>query len=149
MDQKISLKPKQKEKLVAHILNCWDAASAARNKWLEDKQEGLQLYWGIRRPKDFPFKNCSNLHIPLIRTVADTLHASVMGSIDPENPCSAIPVGPEDIPKARKIEKLLNWQFTTQIDYPDFVDKIAQSEFMMGISISKVWYDISSDRLRA
>lgn len=110
----------------------WEAADGSRTEWMNQKAEGLRLYWGIIRAKDFPFKGCANLHVPLIRTIADTLHSNVMGSINMEKPASVVPVGAEDVPKARKAEKLLNWQFTAQVDYPDLVDKIVNTTLIFG-----------------
>src|SRR3990167_6960504 len=101
----LDLDAEQKDKFLAQAFGNYDSANAARQKWLQDKEDGLKLYWGIRKSKDFPFKNCANLHVPLIRTIADTLHSNIMGSIDTEKPISIMPVGPEDVPKARRVEK--------------------------------------------
>lgn len=143
--ESLDLSAEQKKKLAEHVMTNWDVANANRQKWLTDKEEGLNLYWGIRKPKDFPFKNCANLHVPLIRTIADTLHSNIMGSIDTQKPASIAPVGPEDVPKARKTEKVLNWQFSTQVDYNDMVDKIAQSTLVYGMAPVKVRYVIEKD----
>lgn len=123
----------------------WNISNSSRVKWMNDRQEGLQLYWGIRRPKDFPFRNAANVHIPMIRTIMDTLHANIMGSIDSNNPASVVPVGPEDVAKSRKIEKLLNWQFSTQIDYNDMVDKGVHSALLYGIAPIKIRYIIEKE----
>lgn len=141
----LDLDAEMKAKLLAQALGNHESANAARSKWLQDKEEGLNLYWGIRKSKDFPFKNCANLHVPLIRTIADTLHSNIMGSIDTEKPISIMPVGPEDVPKARRVEKVLNWQLSTQVDYNDLVDKISQSTLIYGIAPVKVRYVIDKD----
>lgn len=135
----------QKLELTKQVELQWQISNAARVKWMNDRQEGLQLYWGIRRPKDFPFRNAANVHIPLIRTIMDTLHANIMGSIDTDFPARIIPVGQEDVPKARKIEKLLNWQFQTQIDYNDMADKAVHSALLYGIAPLKLRYVIEKE----
>lgn len=135
----------QKLELMKQVELQWQISNAARVKWMNDRQEGLQLYWGIRRPKDFPFRNAANVHIPLIRTIMDTLHANIMGSVDIDNPARIIPVGQEDVAKARKIEKLLNWQFQTQIDYGDLVDKSVHSALLYGIAPLKLRYVIEKE----
>jgi hypothetical protein len=112
---------------------------------MRDKEEGLNLYWGIIKAKAFPFKDCANLHVPLMRTIAETLHSNVVGSIDFNKPCSVSPVGPEDVPKARKAEKLLNWQFTTQVEYFDIVDKIVNAVLVFGHVPVKVRYVIERE----
>src|SRR3990167_10692504 len=137
---RIKLNPDQEKKLLAHIQIAWEQADGARVEWLKDKQEGLSLYWGLRRAKDFPFKNCANLHVPLIRTMAETLHSNIMGSIDTDKPATISPVGPEDAPKARKAQKLINWQFTTQVDWHQLVDNIVQSSLIYGLAPVKVRY---------
>lgn len=135
----------QKLELQKQVELSWQISNASRVKWMNDRQEGLQLYWGIRRPKDFPFRNAANVHVPLIRTVMDTLHANIMASIDPNKPGSCIPVSPEDIPKARKVEKLLNWQFSTQVDYTDMVDKAVHSALLYGLAPIKLRYVIERE----
>lgn len=143
--EKLELDDEQKKTLLEQAMGNYDSANAARTKWLQDKEEGLNLYWGIRKSKEFPFKNCANLHVPLIRTIADTLHSNLMGSIDTEKPISIMPVGPEDVPKARRAEKVLNWQLTTQVDYTDLVDKVTNSTLVYGIAPVKIRYVIDKD----
>lgn len=135
----------QKLELGKQIELQWQISNASRVKWMNDRQEGLQLYWGIRRPKDFPFRNAANVHVPMIRTIMDTLHANIMGSIEPNKPFSVVPVGPEDVAKAKKTDKLLNWQFSTQIDYNDMVDRAVHSALLYGIAPIKLRYVIEKE----
>lgn len=135
----------QKLELMRQVELQWQISNASRVKWMNDRQEGLQLYWGIRRPKDFPFRNAANVHVPMIRTIMDTLHANIMGSIDIDNPAKVIPVGQEDIPKARKIEKVLNWQFQTQVDYGDLADRAVHSALLYGMAPIKLRYVIERE----
>jgi hypothetical protein len=141
----IQLTEDQEKELVNLVERNWEESDAARDKWMRDKEEGLNLYWGLIKAKQFPFKGCANLHVPLIRTIADTLHSNLMGSLDFSKPVSASPVGPEDVPKARKAEKLLNWQFTTQVDYFDLVDRIATACLVFGHADVKVRYSIEKE----
>lgn len=136
----LKLKPNKDADLSKVIRASWEQSHAARNKWIDDKKEGLAMYWGVRGKKDFPFPNCANLHVPLTRTISDTLHSNLMGSIDTIKPASIMPVGPEDVPKSRKAEKLLNWQFTTQVDYTDLADRMIQSMLTFGPAPIKVRY---------
>ena len=139
------LTPAQNLELQKQIELQWQISNASRIKWMNDRQEGLQLYWGIRRPKDFPFRNAANVHVPMIRTIMDTLHANIMGSIDPVKPASIVPVGPHDVPKAKKTEQLLNWQFSTQIDYTDLVDRAVHSALLYGMAPVKLRYVIERE----
>lgn len=137
-----SLEYDKRVELTSQISAAWEAANAARTKWMADKKEGLDLYWGIRPGKDFPFKNCANLHVPLMRTIMDTVHSNLMGSFDAQRPVSAVPVGPEDVPKSKKTEKMLNWQFTTQVDFGDISDRSTYSALQFGIAPLKIRYVI-------
>lgn len=137
---KLDLNKEQKKELAELIHNNWDQADAARTAWLVKKETGLNLYWGIRGKKDFPFKNCANLHVPLIRTIKETLFSNLMGSLDFIEPVSVTPVGPEDLPKSKKVKKLLNWQFTSQVDFFDIADKLVDSALIDGIGIAKLRY---------
>lgn len=144
-DSSIKLNDELRSKLVNRVSLDYEQSSASRLQWLARKEEGMNLYWGIRRPKEFPFKNCSNLHIPLIRTMCDTLHSNLMGSLDFENPTSVIPIGAEDVPKARKTQKLLNWQFTAQVDYADLCDKLINTMLAYGPAPVKIRYVLEKD----
>lgn len=141
----IQLGEDQEKELVELVLRNWEESDSNREKWMRDKEEGLNLYWGIVKAKSFPFENCANLHVPLIRTISDTLHSNLMGSIDYTKPVSVSPVGAEDVPKSRKAEKLLNWQFTTQVDYFDVVDKIVTACLIFGHADVKVRYTIERE----
>jgi len=141
----IDLSEEQKKDLLNRVFDAWEQANNDRERWMRDKEEGLRLYWGMVPKKDFPFPNCANICVPLIRTIADTVHSNVMGSIDSNKPSSAIPVGPEDVPKSRKIDKVLNWQAATQFDYNDLVDKATQSALLLGIAPIKVRYIIEKE----
>ena len=136
----LKLSDKQEKDLSALVRTSWEQSSASRVQWMEDKREGLAMYWGVRAPKDFPWKNCANLHVPLTRTICDTLHSNLIGSLDLIKPVSVMAVGPEDVPKARKAEKLLNWQFSTQVDYVDLTDRLVQTMLQFGAAPVKVRY---------
>jgi hypothetical protein len=141
----IQLDEDREKELVDLVERNWEDADAARDKWMRDKQEGLNLYWGLVKTKNFPFEGCANLHVPLIRTISDTLHSNLMGSIDYTKPVSVSPVGAEDVPKSRKAEKLLNWQFTTQVDYFDLVDRIVTACLIFGHADVKVRYAVEKE----
>lgn len=145
-DKKLKTSPNNEKELLNYILDTWEISNNSRIQWKLDKEEGLKLYYGIKAKKDFPFENCANLHVPLVRTIADTLHSNIMGSIAEAKPVSTIPVGPEDAAKSRKIEKLLNWQFTTQVDYTDMVDKIVQSCLVYDHAAVKIRYVVEHDK---
>ncbi len=142
----LDLSDELKTKIAAQIDNDWSSADADRTDWMKKAEEGLRLYWGIIDVKSFPFKGCANLHVPLIRTISDTLHSNIMGSIDINKPVSVVPVGPEDVPKARKAEKLLNWQFTAQVDYGDLADKIVNTCLIFGHAPVKIRYVIEKSQ---
>lgn len=139
------LTPEQQLEVYNQVDSQWQISNSSRVKWMNDRQEGLQLYWGIRQAKDFPFRNAANVHVPMIRTIMDTLHANIMGSIDLLNPSRVVPVGIEDVPKSRKIEKLLNWQFQTQIDFTDLADKSIHSALLYGIAPVKLRYVVERE----
>ena len=141
----LKLSPDQEKELIEIIARDWETDDAARVQSFRDMAEGLRLYYGIRAKKEFPFPGCANFHVPLTRTISDTLHSNVMGSLDSNKPYSCNPIGPEDVPKARKTEKLLNWQFNTQIDYLELADKAVQSALVYRKAPIKVAYCVERD----
>src|SRR3990167_293984 len=137
----IQLSPLAEKELVNKILNDYQLAGAQRTEWINKKAAGLKLYWGIRdSEKNFPFKNCSDVRVPLIRTLKETLHSNVWASFDLEEPFDVLPVGLEDVEKARKVRKFLNWQFTNEIDFEQMLDGILDHCLVYGHSVVKTTY---------
>ena len=139
-EKPLELSSSKVDELKTLILSDYEVSNSARGVWLEAARRGLNLYYGIKPPKSFPFVNCANVHVPLIKTIQSTLESNILGSLDYEKPITVIPVGPEDFDKSRAIERLLNWQFTSQVDYRSFMDKLVHSTLLYGHTFVKVRY---------
>lgn len=122
--QQLELSKEIEDKLIAKVLRDYQSADSSRKAWTTKKYETLKLYWGMLAPKSFPFKNCANLNVPLMRTLKETLHANLMGSFNDRIPFDVIPVGPEGIMKAQRVRKFLNWQFLNEINYYKLLDTL-------------------------
>lgn len=137
----IQLPRREEDDLVNKIMNDFSNADSQRTEWLKKKAQGLKLYWGVRDGnKSFPFKNCSDVRVPLIRTLKETLQSNVWSSFDLDEPFDTLPVGLEDVEKARKVKKFLNWQFTNEIDFSEVLDGILDHCLAYGHAVLKTSY---------
>lgn len=135
----------QQDKLVNAVLSDYHVSDGSRSLWLQQARRGLNLYFGLKVSKDFPFVNCANIHVPLIKTIQSTLESNVLGSLNYEKPVSVLPVGPEDFDRAKAVERLLNWQLTSQVDYREFMDKLIHSTLLYGHTFVKVRYVVEKE----
>src|SRR3990167_5022023 len=127
--------------LIKKVLNDYETANSQRTEWLKKKARGLELYWGVRdQEKTFPFKNCADVKVPLIRTLKETLHSNVWASFDIDEPFNVLPVGLEDVEKARKVRKFINWQFTNEIDFQEVLDGVLDHSLVYGHAVLKTSY---------
>lgn len=126
--------------LCSQVLLDYENANNEIESWKSKKAEGLRLLLDLLPEKNRPFKNCANLNVPLIRTVLETLHSNIINSFDYDLPVEAVPVGPEDVARARKINRFLNWQFTNEIPAFELYDKLASTILTYGHAVAKIRY---------
>src|SRR3990167_5811824 len=130
----------EEQKLANHVHRTYVSADSGRTSWVNKKNEGLKLYFGLLTSKTFPFKNCSNVNVPVIKTLKETLHSNLHGSFDIRNPFDVLPIGSEDIQKAAKIRKFLNWQFTNEINFNSLLDSVLDFCLVYGHAVVKCRY---------
>ena len=104
------------EQVLKHFNEDWDA----RKDWIAKRQERLKLWLGDLEEKHEPFKNCANLHVPLLLTrtlrLAFRVHAEIFKPGQPVFSAQASSKVSTD--RAELITRHENWQFRKEI--PDF-----------------------------
>lgn len=125
------------ENLVDYIQRTYDHSEKAREEWRLNLELWYKQYMGIVEAKDFPWKDCSNLHIPITAIVVDTILARVI------NPLYATPSfvnarpvsiqgpnqkGASDHKRARDVEFLISDVVNNKINaYDKIVDWVKES----------------------
>ena len=119
--------------------------------WVAKQEYNEKAYNGYK-PKNVttPWKNAANYPVPLTRTLVDTAHSNVMGSIfaDPENTVDVKGIGQEDVRKESSMESLLNFQISNEIHAYPIVDKAIHLGFVQGTGVVKAIQDVETGAVR-
>lgn len=93
--------------------NDWESSSAYRERQAND----WKLFAGDLPPKDFPFTDAANPHLPLMLENLSRLCFRATGELfgDWSNVFGVTPVGPDDDNVAEILSKHGNWQISQQI----------------------------------
>jgi len=105
--------PKQ---IVDHFNEDWEA----RKDWMGKRKERLALYLGDLKEKHEPFRNCANMHVPIISSRILRLASRVYAEIFKQGqPIFSVQVSSSvDQQRAEFLTKHENWQFRSEI--PEF-----------------------------
>jgi hypothetical protein len=98
----------------------WDSTSEYRDR----RKADWKIFAGDLPPKDFPFKDAANPHVPLMLENLSRLCFRATGELfgDWQTILSAVPMGADDENVAQFVTRHMNWQFNEQI--PDFKRQI-------------------------
>lgn len=119
--------------------------------WVEKRQYDERAYYG-HKPKvvTTPWKNAANYHVHLTRTLVDTAHANIMGSIfaNPEDTVDVRGIGPEDVRKESSLESLMNFIISNEVGAYAVMDKAVHYGFRQGTGIVKAIQDAETGSVR-
>jgi hypothetical protein len=98
------------EALAKKVMDDFNTASRARAERESKWESNLKQYRGDIPEKTKPWKNCSNMHIPMTEIVVDTYHANFMRSFfsSPEF-VDVKPTSAGDVQTADKRKQFLNY----------------------------------------
>lgn len=114
------------EKISAYVIEKTDEAEKSTAPYRDRLAEDNKLLAGDLEPKTFPYKDCANMNIPLMRENLNRIHARMYSEIfgDWTNVVGVVTVGPEDDEKANLISLHDNWQMRNDIpDFPRQMDR--------------------------
>lgn len=72
--------------LAQMVFNHWNSGRQRMHTFIEKCKEWDRQWDGIMNPKDFPWKNCSNLNVPITSAIGDTLLAYLTSSLLGQRP---------------------------------------------------------------
>lgn len=84
-------------------------AEQATSEWSDNQEKFYKMRMRVKKPRNFPFKNASNIRMPTAEKNIRKLKAAIMGIIFGARPIVAVQPSPSTtLERAQKIEKFLD-----------------------------------------
>jgi len=107
-------------------------------------------------PKNHPFKNASNVTVPVTQTIAQSIDAKNFGTLSPDTrdplwSVGSLRVDEAEQNKVKVIEKFLNMlaKSPTDLNMPEVIADLCAETDLTGGSFMKVGYDIQSWKVKS
>lgn len=105
------MKPVDETSLATMVYDDWIAGRQRMRTLIEKCKEWDRQWDGIMPPKDFPWKNCSNLNVPITSSIGDTLLATLVQALLGQRPLLKVkPRGDTPARNARIMEAVIDDQ---------------------------------------
>ena len=119
-----------------------------RSVWEDNIAEILKLFTTFMEKKTTPWENCSNVCLPVLTIAAIQFHARAYESIIPAREVvHTIAVGDEDIEKAERVQKFLNYQLLYKMtEFASSMDKTLLQVALVGSVFRKTYYSFGLNR---
>jgi len=133
----------QQEKIALTVVTDFDNDIDSRAEWEEKRNEWYKLWTCDRDDKNDPWPGASNVCIPMLATAANQFHARMYQALfAPPKIVKGVPVGRNDVGRAKNVEDFMNWQIMVDIDdYEDVFDKALLQLPIDGIAVRKLFWD--------
>jgi len=152
MDREVNLVDKipedtQKE-IAEEIKRHYDIDIQARSDWEAKRNRWYKLWTTERDEKNEPWPGCANICIPMLAMASNQFHARSYQSVfAPPGMVKTIPVGSNDVDRAKRVEKFLNWQTLYEMEeYEEVFDKLLLQLPVNGVAFKKLYYDADLER---
>ncbi len=119
-----------------------------RQVWEENVAQILKLFTTFMPEKTSPWTKCSNVCLPVLTIAAIQFHARAYESIIPAREVvHTIAVGDEDIEKAERIQKFMNYQLLYKMtEFASSMDKTLLQVALIGSVFRKTYYSFNLGR---
>jgi hypothetical protein len=149
------LTPEQEEDIMATLKIEHDAADSEmqnRNQKLIKWRDNMEAV-AADAPKNHPFKNASNVTVPVTQTITQTIAAKIKGTIDARNPLwdvMCLRQDEVDEKQVKVIGKYLNIlaKSPNDLDMMSVVSDLVDETVLPGGCFAKVGYDIQSWKVK-
>jgi hypothetical protein len=119
----------------------FNSAISDRAEWENRLSEWEDAYYNRVGEKDFPWPGCSNFNVPLTMTAVETLKPRLEdGVLGQTPPIIVIPTKAADEDRKDKVECVLNWQITSEMDVAQTVSTSAHLFLIPGMVIGKTYW---------
>lgn len=126
-----------------YVVEEYEVDRLSRAKWEENVSQYLKLFTSFMDPKSSPWENCSNICLPLLSISALQFHARAYDAlIPPKEVVKVYPVGEEDIPRAERVGKYMNYQVLYKMpNFEEDMDKSLMQLPIVGDVHRKTFFD--------
>lgn len=151
----IEIDAQMEKLLVETAIDYYKSAEDARNKkdygvdaqsvafTFDTKIKHLKdMYYGARRPKTVPWKNCSNRSMKIAMAIVEMLHSRIFPQVWNENLVRWRAGDKTDKEKTERINKFMFWWVNVKAKMHSFFDKWVKSAIGFGNVITEVSWDV-------
>lgn len=142
--KEIAFEEDRQQQLAEMVLLDYQISEDARKKKSEDgmsweeKMALLVAKWeGIRKPKNKPFKGCSNKTMRLVTGIEQTMHSQILGSVWSNGRVTFKPGEETDIERVKRTNKFMEWVVNVGIKAYDVLDDYIHSCTKLGLGVFK------------
>lgn len=138
-----NLDDKLLDKIGNDAIEGFDADVDSRTDFDKRRKGWLKLFAGVRDPKNTPWPNASNTHIPLMAYACLQFQARAMEALIPSKEIVKCYTGDSKyVDSARRVENHMNYQLTSGMeDWLEDMDSSLMYLPMMGSIYKKTYYD--------
>jgi len=121
----------------------YDVDESSRTQWKTNLANDLKLFSSFMGEKTFPWKDASNVNVPMMSISTIQFHARAVPSLlPPKEVVRTFPTGHEDINKADRVQKYMNYQLLYEMDeFEEGMDKSLLQVPIQGSVFRKSYYD--------
>jgi len=134
---------KELEKIGTAVVDDTTIDLQSRDNWETRRAKWVKLYMQHTDPKSWPWPKASNVPLPILTTAAIQFQARAYEALMPPKEKMRIDItGDEDVNRARRVEKHMNYQLNYEMDeYEDEWDISLMQLPINGSIFRKVFYD--------
>ncbi len=142
------MKKEDREKIGREVCENYDTDKKGRSSWEDKRNRWYKLWLMERDPKTEPFPGCSNICTPLLAVACNQFHGrSYQAFFSPPKIVKSLPVAPNDVERALRVEDLMNWQTMYEMEeFEEEQDKLLLSVPINGHAFKKTYYDSVKER---
>lgn len=122
------------DEIVNQVIADYEDAAESSEKYRENRADNWKLFAGTLPPKDHPFEDAANCHVPITAEAFTRTHSQMTSEMfgDWTDFVGVQGTGPDDDGLADTVGPHMNWQFTEDIrDFPRQAAR-ANMQFLMG-----------------
>lgn len=145
---------KELETVIAELKGQYERAKAemeVRNQKVKKWRKYMEAV-SSDAPKNHPYKNASNVTVPVTQTVTQSLHAQIKGMFASRRPLltvQSMSSDEQEVKKAKVVERYLDLLFTSQYDIGmEWLNDLSLETILTGGSFPVVSYDVNAWRVK-
>ncbi len=139
----LGLDDKELDRIGVKVCEEYKADLDSRSDYDKRRAGWIKLFSGTRDPKNTPWENCSNTHVPLMTTACLQFHARAYEALLPSRDIAkCFSTDDRFIDNADRASRYLNYQLNYQMEeWEEETDSLLLVMPMMGSAYKKTYYD--------